>query len=115
MLIEMKRTPCEYIMWNGVPAIRRQIAYCMINNYGLSQKEAAEKLNLTPAAICMYISKKRGNNSIIDEEIGKEIHKSAGFIIKNGGNNIVQEICRICNIMRAKKKFPIRDKCKLYQ
>ena len=56
----MRRTPCEYIMWNGLPVIRKEIAESMINNFGLNQKEAAEKLGVTPAAVCQYISKKRG-------------------------------------------------------
>ncbi|MCX6667314.1 MAG: transcriptional regulator, partial [Euryarchaeota archaeon] len=63
----MKRTPCEYMMWNGLPVIRREIAEKMINNFGLSQKDAAEKLGVTPAAICQYLSKKRGKLNIIDK------------------------------------------------
>jgi len=46
--------------WNGLPVIRREIAESMINKFGLSQKEAALKLGVTPAAVCQYISKKRG-------------------------------------------------------
>ena len=56
----MQRTYCEYMMWNGLPVIRREIAESMINKYGLNQKEAAKKLGVTPAAVCQYVSKKRG-------------------------------------------------------
>ena len=48
----MKRTTCEYIIWNGLPVIRKEIAVSMINDYGLSQKETAGKLDITPAAVC---------------------------------------------------------------
>ena len=41
----MKRATCEYIMWNGLPVIR---------------KEIAEKLNLKPAEVLQYLLKKRG-------------------------------------------------------
>ena len=62
----MLRTPCEFMMWSGLPVIRKEIAESMIINYGLSQKEAANKLGVTPAAVCQYVSKKRGKIKIID-------------------------------------------------
>ena len=73
----MKRTPCEYMMWNGLPVIRKEIAESLISDYGLNQKETAQKLGVTPAAVCQYLSKKRGKIKIIDEEILTEINKSA--------------------------------------
>ena len=38
----MLRTPCEFMMWNGLPAIRKEIAESIIDNYDLTQKETAE-------------------------------------------------------------------------
>jgi predicted transcriptional regulator len=101
----MKSTPCEFMKWNGLPVIRREIAESMINNYGLSQKDAALKLGLTPAAVCQYVSKKRGKIKIIDEKILGEINKSAKTIIENGSNSTVIETCRICKIMREEGLF----------
>ena len=63
----MKQTPCEYMMWNGLPVIRKEIAESMINNFGLNQKEAAKKLGVTPAAVCQYLSKKRGKIKILNK------------------------------------------------
>ena len=63
-------------MWNGLPLIRKEIAESMMTNFGLNQKEAAEKLGITPAAVCQYVSHKRGNKTIDDEELIKEIHLS---------------------------------------
>ncbi|MFE3845493.1 transcriptional regulator [Thermoplasmatota archaeon] len=91
--------------WNGLPVIRREIAESMINKFGLSQKETALKLGLTPAAICQYISKKRGKIKIIDENILKEIDKSTKIIIDNGSKSTVNETCRICKIMRKEGLF----------
>ena len=103
----MKRTPCEYMMWNGLPVIRREITEKMINNFGLSQKEAAQKLGVTPAAICQYLSKKRGKQNIIDKVMTEEITISAERIIKNNnGHSIVTETCRICKVMRKKGVHP---------
>jgi len=101
----MKRTTCEHMMWNGLPAIRREIAESMINDYGLSQKETAEKLGITPAAICQYVSKKRGKIAITDDVILNEIKVSAKKIIKNGNGRVISETCRICKILRKGETF----------
>ena len=101
----MIRTPCEYLMWNGLPVIRKEIAQCMINNFGLTQKEAAAKLGLTPAAICQYLSKKRGNIKIIDKEVIEEITISTERIIQNGNGDVIPETCRICRLIRTKDMF----------
>ena len=99
-------------MWNGLPVIRKEIAESMITNYGLNQKETAEKLGITPAAVCQYLSKKRGKIKIVDPQILNEINKSAQRIIENSGNMIVPETCRICRILINKGIFPLScDSC----
>lgn len=103
----MKRTPCEYMMWNGLPVIRKEIAESMINNFGLNQKETAEKLGVTPAAVCQYLSKKRGKIKIIDNDILNEITKSAETIIRKNDGDVVSETCRICKILISKGVFPL--------
>lgn len=104
----MKRTTCEYMMWNGLPVIRKEIAESMINDFGLSQKEAAEKLGITPAAVCQYISRKRGKIEIKDKIVLKEIKVSAENIINNGGDqHIISETCRICKILRSRPNFDL--------
>ena len=103
----MRRTTCEYMMWSGLPVIRKGIAESMINDFGLSQKEAAEKLGLTPAAICQYVSKKRGKIEISDEFVLKEIKTSAGNIIENGGGSVLSETCRLCKLLRSSRQFSL--------
>lgn len=103
----MKQTPCEFLMWNGLPVIRREIAESMIKDFHLNQKTAAEKLGVTPAAISQYLSGKRGKIKIIDERILKEINKSAERIIKHGESYVVKETCRICKIMRESGIFSL--------
>ena len=101
----MKPTPCEFMKWNGLPVIRKEIAESMITKHGLTQKETAIKLGITPAAVCQYVSKKRGKIKIIDQYILSEIDKSAKIIIDNGPNSTVKETCRICKIMRNEGLF----------
>ena len=106
-----KLTPCEYMMWHGLPVIRREIAECIIKKYGLNQKETAKKMGVTPSAICQYLSKKRGKIKIIDEKIIKEISLSAKRIIEDDISSI-EETCRICKIMRSEGIFQaICDAC----
>ena len=102
----MRRVPCEYIFWTALPIIRREIAECMINNFGLNQKEAANKLGITPAAICQYLSNKRGKIKILDKKILHEINSSAGRIIQNGETAVPLEMCRICKILKSVRILP---------
>jgi predicted transcriptional regulator len=95
------------MIWKGLPAIRKEIAESMITDFGLTQKETAEKLGLTPAAVCQYISKKRGKIEIINKHILQEISISAERIIKsNNGISVISETCRICKIMKSKGLIP---------
>jgi predicted transcriptional regulator len=103
----MKQTPCEYMMWNGLPVIRKEIAESMINDFGLNQRETAQKLGVTPAAVCQYLSRKRGKIKIVDEDVLIEINKSAEKIIKQGDMAVISETCRICRILMAKRIFPL--------
>ena len=92
-------------MWNGLPAIRKEIAASMINDFGLSQKETAEKLGITPAAVCQYLSKKRGKIELTDSDVKIEIKESAKAIINNGNDNLIPETCRICKLLRKSRDF----------
>ena len=99
----MHRTPCEYMIWNGIPAIRKELAEALIKQFGLSQREAAEKLGVTPAAICQYHAKKRGKD-IFDDTIIQEITISAQRIMKNDGTDVIIETCRICRLVQKHKQ-----------
>jgi uncharacterized protein len=102
----MHRTPCEYMIWNGIPSIRKELAEALIKEFGLSQREAAEKLGLTPAAVCQYLSKKRGKNDTFDKTIIQEISISAQRIMKNDGTDVIIETCRICRLVQKKQTIP---------
>jgi predicted transcriptional regulator len=103
----MKRTTCEYIMWRVLPAIRKGFAESMINDFGLNQKETAEKLGLTPPAVCNYVLRKRGKVDISEEFVLKEIKVSAGNIIENGSGSVLSETCRICKLLRSRPEISL--------
>lgn len=99
----MKQTPCEYIVWHGLPLIRKEIARSMINDLGLTEKEAANKIGVTPAAVSQYLSGKRANNNDInDTEFIIEVNKSAEAIVENN-DVLVSEICRLCKLFLIQK------------
>jgi predicted transcriptional regulator len=71
------------MIWNGIPTIRKELAETLITHFGLSQCQAAEKLGITPSAVCQYRSKKRGKTDSFDETILQEITYSAERIMKS--------------------------------
>jgi predicted transcriptional regulator len=101
----MLRTPCEFMNWQGLPIIRKELVNSLINNYGLNQKEAAEKMGITPAAVCQYLSKKRGRIAIVNRNILFEIDTSAQKIVEHGVAVVPDEICRICKLLREHNLF----------
>ncbi|HIH29298.1 MAG TPA: transcriptional regulator [Thermoplasmata archaeon] len=103
----MQRAPCEYMIWNGIPSIRKELAEALIKEFGLSQRDAAEKLGLTPSAVCQYLSKKRGKTDLFDETIIQEISISAHRIMKNDGTDVIIETCRICRLVQKKQTVPV--------
>ena len=106
------RTPCELIVWNVVPVIKKELARNLVSEFHLNQKQAADKLQTTEAAVSRYLSGKRGVLAIVDEEIREEIRKSAEIISKDDNPNLVLEICRICRIFRSKEIIEgIADTC----
>lgn len=97
----MEKIPCEFIVWNVLPAIRKEFVKSLIKNYNLSQKQISEIIKLTPAAISQYLSDKRGGIEITDKKILHEIDKSVKNIYNKGGSQLSIETCRICNLLKS--------------
>jgi predicted transcriptional regulator len=101
----MEKIPCEHIVWNILPSIRKEFAKSLMNNFNLNQKQIAKMLKLTPAAVSQYLSDKRGVIDITDKDVLNEIDKSARIIFENGSEHLINETCRICNLLRYTKKI----------
>ncbi|MCD6299198.1 MAG: transcriptional regulator [Thermoplasmata archaeon] len=100
----MKKTPCEVIVWDVLPCIRRELAKSMAD-LGLNETKIADKIGVTIAAVSQYLSNKRGTVTSFDEDIRREIKKSARNIID--GEDAVKEICRICSLVKVKDGIDI--------
>ena len=94
------KTPCEQIVWNLLPAIRKELAISLIKQYELTQKEAAKKIGVSEAAVSRYISGKRGGLDISTDTIQKEIDKSTKQIIKGDEKTVITETCQVCKLLQ---------------
>jgi len=101
----MEKIPCEYVVWNVLPSIRKEFTKSLVRIYNLNQKQISQLLKLTPSAVSQYLSNKRGGIDITDEDILQEIDKSARNIFKNGKAKLNYEICRICNLLKSTKQI----------
>lgn len=92
--------PCEKAVWHYLPQIRADLAITLVKN-GMSQSQAAKKLDVTPAAISQYIHKKRGMQSPKSEAYHAEILAAVQQIC--AGTTPVtlhRMVCNCCQIMQ---------------
>ncbi len=100
----VKKTPCEIIVWDVLPCIRRELAKSMAE-MGLSETKIAEMIGVTVAAVSQYLSDKRGTKTSFDGDLQEEIKKSADKIVN--GEDAVKEICRICSLIKVKEGIEV--------
>jgi hypothetical protein len=96
----VKKTPCEYIVWNVLPCIRKKFAEELLAR-DLSQREVAGIIGVSSAAISQYLSNKRGRADELDASMADEIARSVDALL--AGGDITDELCRICTIFKHKK------------
>ena len=101
-------TPQEVEVWLILPALRKQFVI-FFKKIGLRQKEIAESMDLTEAAISQYMSGKRGGGLRFPDPVLKEVESSCRKIAGNKSSfqtelqrclKVVKKtkfICGICN------------------
>ncbi len=89
--------PCEIAVWYLIPVVKSELAKELVNR-GLTQKEAAEKLGVTQAAVSNYMSEKRGVGDKSIKSIKEEILELAEEMVKpdSSETKVAQTICLIC-------------------
>jgi predicted transcriptional regulator len=99
--------PYEIIYRSAVPAIRYLTARRLIEEHDLTQKEAADRLGVTQAAISNYLRRTRAvainiNNDI---EIESSIGKLTDMLLAGDPcrPEVVEMITNICDYMRKKR------------
>ena len=81
-----KIMPQELDVWYLLPAIRKELVSGFIKDYKLSQRQAAEKIGVTEAAVSQYLKSKRASELKFSGAAKKEIKKTAEKIIKDRKN-----------------------------
>ncbi len=88
-----------------IPAIRREFSRSFIEEYKLSQKDAAKILGLTESAISQYRHLKRAKEVIFSGDIINEIRISSDRILADRTNKqrLIKEMYRISTLTTVKQ------------
>ncbi|MBI2647099.1 hypothetical protein HYW99_01360 [Candidatus Woesearchaeota archaeon] len=88
-----------------LPAIRRELARTFIQEHKLSQKESANILGLTEAAVSQYQHSKRAKQVVFSDSVINEVRISADRILadKTSKQRLLAEMYRICNLATVKQ------------
>ncbi len=104
------RLPCETVGKRLLPLLRAYIAKELLQEYGLTQTEAARKLGTTQAAISQYLHHKRGLKDL-------EAFKESSNLIQSIAHEIAREmylgnvspdelsltLCKLCLMIRENR------------
>lgn len=107
----MYSLPQEIEVWYVIPSIRRQLASILAKKHKIRQREIAEFLGTSEAAISQYLSKKRAKEIKFPGEMKKDFEDGAKEIIKNR-KNAIKEIMKLVDL--AKKNGVSCCMCKKY-
>lgn len=101
------RILCEVMTNDIFPGLRALIAKELINQYGISQKEAADLLGITQPAISQYIRSLRGKNILENDIVSKEVKRISKSLYENSltKNDLPKEFCNIGKMLIDSKKL----------
>lgn len=92
-------SPQEIEVWYVLPALRKALAEELLK-LGLKQKEIAEKLHVTGAAVSQYIKSKRAADIKFPQQLKGAISDSAKRIAKSG--SAPKETQKLCTLIRTR-------------
>jgi len=81
-----QKMPQEIEVWYLIPALRRELATVFIKEHGLKQKEIADILGITEAAVSQYLKAKRGTDVKFLPKESEAIKKAAKNILSDKEN-----------------------------
>lgn len=117
---------CEVMVSDILPGVRAMVARKLVEDHGLSQKTAAEKLGTTQPAISQYKRQLRGckiglfdKNPRILEMISSIAKRTASGELSQ--DHISLEFCVVCKFMKSsgiaceihKKMYPSLENCSI--
>ena len=93
------RHPQEIEVWYIMPSIRKELCNILLKKHNFNQKEIANLLNITEAAVSQYKTEKRGQHVKLPESVLAEINISAEKIV-NDESTVFRETQNILNHIR---------------
>lgn len=92
---------CEIIVKNILPTIRAMLA-ARLSEKGLSGKEIAERMNVTPAAVTQYLHKARGSEELDNRVVNEKIDQLANLLLKDelDEGQLMERFCELCKTVR---------------
>jgi hypothetical protein len=100
----MRTLPQEIEVWYIIPAIRRELAKCMVEKRKLTYEKAGRILGISKAAISQYLNNKRASRVKLHDKAKREICKSCEKLSKDK-SNAVTEITKILETIRKKQWY----------
>jgi len=97
----MKVLSQEIEVWYIIPAIRKNIAVCLIKDFDYSYDKVGTAIGVSKAAVSQYVKNKRASKIFLSKKIDPELAKSCK-LISEGKSNAVVEIKRILEVIREK-------------
>tara|TARA_Y100000310_G_scaffold345603_1_gene467141 strand:- start:7524 stop:7913 length:390 start_codon:yes stop_codon:yes gene_type:complete len=91
--------PQEIEVWYIIPAIRRELARCLIVEHKITYEKAGKILGISKAAISQYLKDKRAAKIKLHHRAIKEVCASCKRLVK-GTSSTVKEITKILEVIR---------------
>ena len=105
-------TSCEYVASHFLPLYRAFVAKELVEQYGYTQKKAAEKLGTTQPAISQYLSSKRGRKGITNyDEVAPLVKRAATKVAKMvakremSPEEFSDSFCDLCRKLQEEEKI----------
>jgi len=91
---------CDTMVRTLLPPMRAEMVSRLIQKQGLSQSDAARKLGVTRAAVCQYMSRKRGAGEVeISSALDLMIDRWALAVVTGESD---MNLCDVCQCALAK-------------
>jgi predicted transcriptional regulator len=101
------KPPCMIVVQYILPSLRVAVARELVDELGLKKTDAADKMNVTPAAVTQYLNMSRGEKAtnVIEgsEKIKDLISDLATDLVNEESPSDLQlmKMCRACQEIRA--------------
>jgi predicted transcriptional regulator len=97
----MYTLPQEIEVWYVIPAIRKELAKCMIKTHRITYEKVGKELGISKAAISQYLGNKRAGKISLPPEAIREVCRGCQKIV-DGKSKAVTEIQRVLKFIREK-------------